>query len=450
MTELAQPDHDALGRAVGSLRDQLADLIALFVDAGHRLYVVGGWVRDHLLAQPHSTKPLTELDVDLTTDALPDQTTKLLERWSSTLWLAGITFGTVGATRDGVLVEVTTHRAEQYDPHSRNPQVRFSDDITVDLSRRDFTVNAMAVELPGGALIDPFDGAADLAARRLRTPSEPHGLFRDDPLRILRAARFAAALDLQADPAVVTAMAAERSRLEIVTAERRALEVTKLLTLPAPGRGVELLARTDVLPDVVPSLRTVDPAVLAKRVDRLSVDQPSVDRLAHGDEVLVALRLAALMFDAPDAQLRDTHLRLSLNVVNLTRSLTDGANDLIAVDGSDPSLRRVLSRHPDTFSLVADLLAAVDAPVEPDTLARLIELNQLEGPPALRHPLTGDDVKRLASEHNVVIAGKDIGDALAFVLERRIEFGPLSVTEAQTALLQHWRADSDGSLRGPS
>ncbi len=421
---------------MGSLCDQLAQLISLFTDADHRLYVVGGWVRDHLLAEASPARQQRKLDVDLTTDALPDTTAELLRRWSPDLWLAGVTFGTVGATRDGVVVEVTTHRAEEYDPQSRNPAVRFSDDISVDLSRRDFTVNAMAVALPTGDLVDPFGGADDLAARRLRAPSEPHGLFADDPLRILRAARFVATLNLEADPTITAAMTAERARLAIVKPERQAMELTKLLALPTPGAGVALLASTGVLADIFGWLRATDRTTMARRIDRL----------AHSDNTTrVALRLAALAFDAAPHELERVQRRLSVALTRQAASLIAVSRDLCAVDGSDPSLRRVLADHPDTFEVAAELLAAVDRPVAAQTLARLSELRAIEGLPAVGTPLDGNDVMRLAVEHGFTISGPAVGEALRFLTERHIAAGPLTPEQAEGALVDHWRDDTGTS-----
>ncbi len=165
-----------------------ADLARRFDEAGHRLYAVGGPVRDAFAGEPASESQ----DVDLTTDARPDEVERLVKGWADAVWLQGKRFGTVGLSKDGKVFEITTHRAEVYVPDSRKPEVSFGDSIEVDLSRRDFTVNAMALRLPDLELVDPFDGLADLAAHRLRTPLSPEQSFADDPLRMLRAARFIA------------------------------------------------------------------------------------------------------------------------------------------------------------------------------------------------------------------------------------------------------------------
>ncbi|MDQ4096880.1 MAG: CCA tRNA nucleotidyltransferase, partial [Actinomycetota bacterium] len=169
------------------LLDEVAPLAERFSRAGFRLYLVGGSVRDAILG-----RPLEELDVDFTTEARPGDIERLLRGWGDAVWLQGKRFGTIGASKDGRRYEITTHRAEAYQPESRKPDVAFADAVEADLSRRDFTVNAMALSLPDLQLVDPHGGIADLAARLLRTPLEPEQSFTDDPLRMLRAARFIA------------------------------------------------------------------------------------------------------------------------------------------------------------------------------------------------------------------------------------------------------------------
>ena len=183
--------------------------------AGHELYLVGGIVRDLLLGNVRE-----EADLDLATDALPRETTKILRGWADRQYLVGVKYGTVGARRADLLFEITTFRKEVYAEEHRKPAVTFGDDVQTDLSRRDFTVNAMAVRLPEGEFIDPFGGVKDLAARRLDTPLDPEVSFSDDPLRMLRAARFASQFGLEPAPRVVEAIGRMGERLRIVSAER--------------------------------------------------------------------------------------------------------------------------------------------------------------------------------------------------------------------------------------
>ena len=240
-----------MGR-MGSVPDRLRPLLdpsspvqqlaRLLTEAGHECYLVGGSVRDAFLDRV--TRDDERVDVDVTTDARPDVIEQLVRPWADHVWLQGQRFGTVGCERGGVRMEITTFRAEVYRPESRKPEVVFADDIATDLSRRDFTVNAMALRLPDPELVDPFGGAADLAARRLRTPLAPEESFLDDPLRMLRAARFVAQFDLVPDPALVAAIEALRHRLEIVSAERIRDELSKLLLVDDPSAGLWFLADT--------------------------------------------------------------------------------------------------------------------------------------------------------------------------------------------------------------
>jgi poly(A) polymerase len=184
--------------------EETKELASRFVHAGRTLYLVGGTVRDAIAGRPDGNEGSSDdVDIDLTTNALPDEIERLVEGWASTTWLQGKRFGTIGAFRNGRRFEITTHRAEAYSPDSRKPDVIFGDSIDVDLSRRDFTINAMALRLPDLVLVDPFDGIADLAAARLKTPLGARESFSDDPLRMLRAARFITGYKLEADPSLV-------------------------------------------------------------------------------------------------------------------------------------------------------------------------------------------------------------------------------------------------------
>ncbi|MFM7410121.1 MAG: CCA tRNA nucleotidyltransferase, partial [Actinomycetota bacterium] len=221
---------------------ELAPLTERFAAAGKRLYLVGGTVRDLLIGRGDATN-VNVFDFDATTDARPEETKKILAGWADALWTQGERFGTIGAKKNGRVYEITTHRAEAYSPDSRKPDVAFADAIDADLSRRDFTVNAMALELTGAepALIDPYNGAADLIARVLRTPLSPEESFSDDPLRMLRAARFVAALNLTPDPGLVAAVKNMADRLEIVSRERVRAELDRLIVLDHPTTGLWFL-----------------------------------------------------------------------------------------------------------------------------------------------------------------------------------------------------------------
>lgn len=229
--------------------DEVASVAERFISEGFPVFLVGGIVRDLELGAG-----IDELDFDLTTPAHPDQIRRIVDPVADAVWTQGERFGTIGCMIGGREYEITTHRAEWYSDASRKPDVAFGDDIAADLSRRDFTVNAMAVELPTGSLIDPFGGRADLQERRLATPIAPEVSFADDPLRILRAARFIARYDLEPTAELVAAAAGLVGRMEIVSAERIRIELDKLLMADRPSRGLGFLAEIDAITHVLTHL----------------------------------------------------------------------------------------------------------------------------------------------------------------------------------------------------
>ncbi|MGW1682445.1 CCA tRNA nucleotidyltransferase [Saccharopolyspora sp. NPDC002376] len=281
---------------VAPIAEELAER---FAAAGHRLFLVGGSVRDALLGRLGT-------DLDFTTEARPEQVRELLSGWAETIWDTGIEFGTLGAFRHGTTVEITTFRADTYDRVGRNPDVAFGDTIEGDLVRRDFTVNAMAIELPGRSFVDLHDGMADLAARRLDTPAAPEDSFADDPLRMLRAARFVSQLGFTASDRVVQAMTDMAAEITRITPERIQVELSKLLCGEYPRRGVELLVDTGladhVLPEVPAMKLEIDEHHQHKDVYRHSLtvlDQAiDLERAENPDgEPDLVLRLAALLHD---------------------------------------------------------------------------------------------------------------------------------------------------------
>ncbi|MFC6239687.1 CCA tRNA nucleotidyltransferase, partial [Longivirga aurantiaca] len=223
------------------------ELGQLFAEAGHELALVGGPVRDAFLGRVVD-------DLDLTTDARPERVLELVEGWADTTWDVGIAFGTVGVRKGDHKLEITTYRAEAYDRESRKPEVSYGDSLDDDLVRRDFTVNALAVRLPSWELVDLHSGVADLHARVLRTPGTPEDSFSDDPLRMMRAARFASSLGFAVAPAVIEAMTAMSGRLAIVSAERVRDELIKLVLGAQPRAGLALLVDTGLAQLVLPEL----------------------------------------------------------------------------------------------------------------------------------------------------------------------------------------------------
>ena len=218
------------------LVEATAELAERFGAVGRALYLVGGSVRDALLSPSGPSGPSDEPpDLDLATEARPDEVERIVRGWADAVWTQGKRFGTIGCRRQGRVYEITTYRAEVYRPDSRKPEVRFGDDLREDLSRRDFTINAMALRVPDMALVDPWDGLRDLAARRLRTPLDPSVAFDDDPLRMLRAARFAAQYQLSPDEELLAAIRSGHERLSIVSAERVRDELDKIVVLAKPS-----------------------------------------------------------------------------------------------------------------------------------------------------------------------------------------------------------------------
>jgi poly(A) polymerase len=446
------------------LLEELRPLAERFAGASHRLYLVGGSVRDAILG-----RPLTEIDLDFTTDARPDDTEALLADWADALWSQGKRFGTIGAARDGRRYEVTTHRAEAYVPESRKPEVRFADAVEADLSRRDFTVNAMALSLPGAELIDPFGGLADLAGYRLRTPLSPAESFTDDPLRMLRAARFLTGYGLAPDEALVSAVKALRSRLEIVSAERIRDELDKLLVVESPADGLWFLVNTGLAEEFLPELPALalqqDPVhrhkdVLAHTIAVVDKTRPDkILRLAallhdigkpktrsfgrggvsfHHHEVVGARmaeeRMRALRY--PEHEIADVRrlVELHLRFHGYGDDLwTDSAVRRYATDAG-PLLDRLneLTRCDCTTRnqrKAADLSRRMDLLEE-----RIADLRAREELDSIRPDLDGNQIM----EQLGIGPGPDVGKAWKFLYELRLEEGPLGEEEARRRLDAWW------------
>ena len=447
--------------------DEVRPLADRFARAGFRTYLVGGTVRDLVLG-----RELTR-DFDLTTDARPDDIERLVTGWADAVWTTGKRFGTIGAKKDDREYEITTHRAEAYSPDSRKPDVQFSDRVEADLSRRDFTVNAMALSLPEPELIDPFGGTVDLAAKRLRTPLSPDESFSDDPLRMLRAARFLAGYDLEPDPDLVDAVKRMHDRLEIVSAERIRDELDKLLVVDRPGRGLWFLVDTGLATQFLPELPGLaleqDPihrhkdvlahtiAVVEKtspeKVLRLAallhdVGKPKTRSFAPGGRVtfhhheVVGARMArdrmtALRYPhdeiASVTKLVELHLRFHTYKMGWTDSavrryvrdagdLLDDLNELTRCDCTTRNERKA-----------AELARRMDA-----LESRIAELRAEEELDRIRPDLDGNQIM----EHLGVRPGREVGEALSMLLEARLEEGPLGEEEARRRLDAWWAARS--------
>ncbi len=308
-TQLPNPGALAAELALGALAlhgELIASLAEAFKREGFTLALVGGPVRDAILGRLGN-------DLDFATSARPPESTRILKQWADNVWETGAAFGTIAAKKGDVTVEVTTYRSESYDPESRKPDVNFGESIEGDLSRRDFTVNAMALELTTEqpTFIDLFDGAGDLAKKVLRTPGSAPSSFTDDPLRMLRAARFAAQLDFSVDPSVIAAIVEMSERLSIISAERIRDEFIKTLMSSNPRLGLRLLVETGLATHFLPELPKL----------KLEIDEHHHHKdvyehtltvldqaIAHEDRLggpNLVIRLAALMHDIGKPRTRE-------------------------------------------------------------------------------------------------------------------------------------------------
>ena len=436
-----------------------------FRAAGHELYLVGGIVRDLLIGRPIDGKEL-----DFATSATPQETTRLLKAWGDRVYLVGVAYGTVSARRGDAHVEVTTFREEVYAAEHRKPQVTFGKDITTDLSRRDFTMNAMAISVPDGAFVDPFGGVKHLAAKTIDTPLEPDVSFGDDPLRMLRAARFSSSLEAAPSQRVVAAMSRMADRLEIVSAERISDELSKLLVTAKPSLGLRLLVETGVADRFLPELAAMkleqDP--VHKHKDVLEHTFAVVENCDARD---LTLRIAALLHDIGKPRTREITdegvqfhhhevvgarmARERMQALRFPNHLTDDVVALVEMhlrfhgygEGwTDSAVRRYvrdagplldrlnqLTRADVTTGnkFKAKQFQALQDDLE-ERIARLAEEENLE---AMRPPLDGNEVMA----HLGLPPGREVGDALDHLMQLRLDRGPLD-REAALAELDAWAA----------
>ena len=466
--------------AIASLikRAPLASSLAQsFAAQGFRLALVGGPVRDALLGRLGN-------DLDFTTDARPEVTKKILQGWAENVWDTGIEFGTVAGKRGDTTVEVTTYRTESYDPDSRKPEVEYGDSIEGDLSRRDFTVNSMALELTTKTpeFIDPFNGLEDLAKRVLRTPVKAENSFSDDPLRMMRAARFASQLDFEIAPDVLQAMKDMSGRISIISAERIRDEFTKMLMSKNPRTGITILVETGlaeiVLPEI-PKLRLeIDEhhhhkdvyehsiTVLEQAIsheDRLGgpnliirlaallhdIGKPKTRNLIPGGGVsfhhheivgarLTKSRLKALRFDGDTIEQVETLVALHLRFHGYgDGEWTDSAVRRYVRDAGDLLVHlHVLTRADCTTrnAKKAERLAKTYDGLE----ARIAKLMEEEELSRIRPDLDGAQVMKLLN----IKPSAAVGKALDYLLELRLEHGPLGEERATEELLNWWSKEN--------
>ncbi len=459
-----------LPERVRPLVDATAELSQRFESAGHALYLVGGSVRDAIVAGDGVGGGPGD-DLDFTTDARPDEIEQAVEGWADAVWTQGKRFGTIACLHHGRRFEITTHRAEAYDPSSRKPEVAYGDRVEDDLARRDFTVNAMALRLPDLELVDPYGGLVDLAAHRLATPLDPTVAFDDDPLRMLRAARFAAKLDLQPTPDLVEAVRRGHHRLSIVSAERIRDELDKILVLPVPSVALWFVVDTGLADEFLPELPALaleqDPVHRHKDVlahTLAVVDKTSPDRILrlaalfhdvgkprtrafapggvtfHHHEVVGARmtrqRMTALRYAKEDVDQVTELVHLHLRFHTYRLGWTDKAVRRYVRDAG-PLLERLneLTRCDCTTRNAAKARALARRMDELE--ARIAELREREELDAMRPDLDGRAVMELLG----VPPGPVVGRALAFLMELRMDEGPLGPDEAARRLLRWWEEE---------
>lgn len=459
---------------IGSVIDELG---ALFDGAGEELALVGGPVRDAMIGRLQN-------DLDFTTSARPEVTERLVAGWADAVWDMGREFGTIGCRKGEWQVEITTYRSETYDPSSRNPDVSFGDTLAGDLGRRDFSVNSMAVRVPSREFVDPHGGIVDLAERVLRTPGTPEQSFSDDPLRMMRAARFAAQLGFTVAPDVVEAMTAMAARIEIISAERVRDELVKLVCAPHPRLGLTLLVETGLAEHVLPEL----PALALERDEHhrhkdvyehtLTVLEQSIDlehRLTPPGEPArpdFVARFAALMHDVGKPRTRRFEdggivtfhhhdvvgaklTRKRMKALRFSNHDIDAVSTLVELhlrfhgygsgEWTDSAVRRYVRDAGDQLERL-HILTRADCTTRNQRKAdrlrrtydsleeRIARLGEEEELASIRPDLDGNQIMTILG----IGPGREVGQAYAFLLELRMEEGPKSPEEAEAALRAWW------------
>lgn len=445
----------------------------LFARAGFELALVGGPVRDLFLGE-------TSVDLDFTTNATPDQTLAVVDGWADATWEIGKEYGTIGIRKGNEMVEITTYRAEKYDPDSRKPVVAFGTDLKEDLFRRDFTINSMALRLPSLELVDPFGGQEDLQKGIIRTPGTPQASFSDDPLRMMRAARFASRLDIDLAPEVFEAMVDMADRIQIISAERVRDELVKLICGAAPRRGVDLLVESGlasfVLPEIPALKLEVDEHHRHKDVYQHSLTvmeqaaalETDADGAVPGPDFI--LRFAALMHDigkpatrkfesngavsflhhdvvgAKLTKKRMRELRFDNDTIKAVARLVElhmrfyGYGD---AGWSDSAVRRYVRDAGDLLERLHRLTRADVttrnkrkanriASAYDDLERRIAELAEQEELDAIRPDLDGEEIMAILG----IKPGPQVGQAYKFLLNLRLDEGALGKEEATTRLLE--------------
>ena len=454
-----------------------SSLAQAFKNKGFTLALVGGPVRDAILGRLGN-------DLDFTTNALPQETKKILNEWADNVWDTGIAFGTVAGKRGDTTVEVTTYRSEHYDLDSRKPEVEYGKDIKGDLARRDFTVNAMALELTTDKpeFIDPFNGLKDLAERTLRTPGSPHDSFNDDPLRMMRAARFASQLDFEIDPEVLIAIKELVERIKIISAERVRDEFTKILMSNNPRKGITLLVDTGLAELVLPeipklrlevdehhhhkdvyehSIRVLEQAI--EHEDRLGgpnlvirlasllhdIGKPKTRAFIEGGGVsfhhhevvgarLAKKRLQELRFDSATVEAVETLTTLHLRFHGYgDGEWTDSAVRRYVRDAGELLVHLHVLTRADCTTRNRNKAARLSA-IYDSLEARIEVLMEQEELSKIRPDLDGSQVMELLN----LKPSRDVGAAMDFLMELRLERGQIGQEAATKELFDWWEKRS--------
>jgi poly(A) polymerase len=448
-----------------------AQLAKVFAEAGEEIFLVGGSVRDAFLERPHE-------DFDFATGARPGRVSELLHEWADVVYEVGAQFGTVAARRDGRTVEVTTYRSEVYRDDSRKPHVTYSDDIVTDLSRRDFTVNAIALSLPHFEAVDPHGGLVDLANQRLRTPLDPEISFGDDPLRMLRLFRFQATLGFTPDPSAVDAVRRMASRLGIISAQRIRDELSKLMLAPTPGDALGLIVETGLADQFLPELPG-----LAMEQDP---QHRHKDVLAHTFAVVdktspdLVLRLAALLHDIGKPGTREfgpagvtfhqhevvgaRMTRKRLRELRFPKEVIDDVSKLVylhlrphtlKLGWTDSAVRRYVRDAGHLLGPLNELVRcdvttanrkreqAIQGRID-ELEERIEELGAREELARLRAPIDGNEVM----DYLGIDPGPGVGQILGILLEKRIDDGPYS-KEVAYEVARSWAIEQGMPDPGP-
>jgi poly(A) polymerase len=473
-TSVLTPDRRARIDAELDANPFLTELGELFAAAGHELSVVGGPVRDAVLGRPGN-------DWDFATSARPNDIERIAKGWADAIWDVGREFGTIGLRKADHQLEITTYRSDAYDLASRKPEVKFGDTLDGDLSRRDFSVNAMAIRLPSREFVDLFGGLADIDDHLLRTPVTPEQSFSDDPLRMMRAARFVSQLGFSAAPEVVAAMTAMAERLEIVSAERVRDELDKLVTGADPVAGLRLLVDTGLAAQMLPEL----PALILERDEHhrhkdvyehsLTVLEQAIaleDRLESAPDLVI--RLAALLHDIGKPRTRrfadggtvtfHHHdvvgaklVRKRLRALRYSNDLIDQVATLVELhlrfhgygsgEWTDSAVRRYVRDAGDQLERL-HILTRADCTTRNQKKAlrlqrtydeleeRIAVLAEQEELGSIRPDLDGAQIMAILG----IPPGPEVGEAYRFLLDLRMDRGPLSEADATEALQAFWAA----------